>query len=95
VLESAAIAVPADIGEDEVKVFLVLQPGAAVDFAEFIGFLDARLPYFMIPRYVEVIDALPKTPNQKVQKAVLRAAGTNGITEATWDRERAGVTVSR
>jgi crotonobetaine/carnitine-CoA ligase len=95
VLESAAIAVPADIGEDEVKICVVLQPGAEFDHAEFIGFLNEALPYFMVPRYVEVLVELPKTPNGKVQKVVLRAAGTSGITDATWDREEHGVKVVR
>jgi crotonobetaine/carnitine-CoA ligase len=95
VLESAAIAVPSALTEDEVKVCLVLREGASLDFAQLIAFLDERLPYFMVPRYLEVLDALPKTPNEKVRKVELRRMGRDGITERTWDREAAGVSVSR
>ena len=78
-LESAAYAVPSEFGEDDVKVALVLRPGATLDPAALIGFLDGRMP-----RYVEVLEALPKTPTQRVRKAELRAAG---ITAATWGRD--------
>jgi crotonobetaine/carnitine-CoA ligase len=45
-----------------------------------------------VPRYLESVDEFPLTPNGKVQKYVLRE---RGVTAATWDREAAGVTVSR
>ncbi|MFX9008159.1 hypothetical protein ABTN33_19865, partial [Acinetobacter baumannii] len=57
-----------------------------------IDFLRPRLAHFMIPRYIRVLDDLPKTPTQKVQKHVLRAAG---VTADAWDREKAGVVVKR
>jgi crotonobetaine/carnitine-CoA ligase len=41
----------------------------------------------MVPRYIRIVDELPKTPTQKVQKVELRKAG---ITADTWDRERDG-----
>ncbi len=83
VLESAAVAVPSELSEDEVKVVVVPRPGATVAPAELVEFLRPRMARFMLPRYVEVVDALPKTPTEKVRKAELRSAG---ITEATWDR---------
>ena len=51
-----------------------------------IEFLTPRLPRFMVPRYVELVDGLPKTPTEKVRKVELRA---QGITPTTWDREAA------
>jgi ferredoxin--NADP+ reductase len=55
---------------------------------ELIEFLTPRMPQFMIPRYVEFVDALPKTDGTfRVRKVELRDAA---ITEATWDRETAG-----
>jgi crotonobetaine/carnitine-CoA ligase len=44
----------------------------------------------MLPRYVRVVDALPKTPTAKVEKHRLRA---EGVTPDTWDREMHGLTV--
>ena len=84
VLESAAVAVPSEWGEDEVKIVVVPRPGASVEPRELIDFLTPRLPRFMLPRYVEVTTSLPKTPTEKVRKVELRA---QGITPDTWDRE--------
>jgi crotonobetaine/carnitine-CoA ligase len=44
-----------------------------------------RMPYFMVPRYIRFVDALPKTPTERVRKVELRDAG---VTVDTFDRER-------
>ncbi len=44
-----------------------------------------RLPYFAIPRYVDVVADLPRTENGKVQKYKLRE---RGVTPSAWDRTR-------
>ncbi|MCZ7527761.1 MAG: hypothetical protein M5U14_16120 [Acidimicrobiia bacterium] len=87
VAECAAVAVPSEHGEDEVKVVVVPAGEEGLDPAELIGYLEPRMPRFMVPRYVEVVDELPKTPTAKVRKVELRAAG---VTERTWDRTLAG-----
>jgi len=92
VQEAAAVAVPSELGEDEVLVAIVAQPGTRPDPAELIAYLVPRMPHFMIPRYVRVIDELPKTPTQKVQKHLIRS---EGVTADTWDRERAGIVIRR
>jgi crotonobetaine/carnitine-CoA ligase len=46
----------------------------------------------MVPRYFRVIDDLPRTPTEKVQKHLLRSAG---VTDDTWDREAAGIILKR
>jgi carnitine-CoA ligase len=80
------------MADEEVKLVVVAQPGAEIDPAELVAFLADRLPRFMVPRYVEVVDALPKTPTQRVRKHVLRGYGDSA---ATWDREAAGYRVTR
>ena len=50
------------------------------------------MAYFMVPRYIDIVDTLPKTPTGKIRKFVLRE---KGITETTWDRVAAGRTVKR
>ena len=94
VAEVAAIALKSAIrgGEDEVKVCIVLREGARSTPEQVLDFCQPRMPYFAVPRYVEFIAELPKTPTQKVQKAKLREAG---LTPATWDREAAGYKVRR
>jgi carnitine-CoA ligase len=84
ILESAAVAVPSDLSEDELKVVAALKPGCSVEPADLLAFLKERLPAYMVPRYLEIrADELPKTPTGKVQKVLLRATGTTGA----WDRE--------
>jgi len=90
VLEAAAIAVPSEIGEDEVMICVAPQPDRFIDPPELIEFLRPRMAYFMIPRYIRVMPDLPKTPTTKVMKHQLR---DEGITQDTWDREAAGVVV--
>jgi crotonobetaine/carnitine-CoA ligase len=82
VLESAAVAVPSEFGEDEIKVVVVPQPGSIVDPAQLRAYLVDRMARFMVPRYVEIAESLPKTPTQKVRKVDLRTAGVGPY---TWD----------
>ena len=92
VAEVAVYAVPSEIAEDEVMCAVAAVPGTAFDPAALIEFLVPRLAHFMIPRYVRAVEALPKTPTQKVQKHLLRS---EGITADTWDREAAGIRIRR
>jgi crotonobetaine/carnitine-CoA ligase len=92
VREVAAVAVPSEDLEDEILVVAAPKTGAAIDPAELIGFLSTRVPHFMVPRYVRLVDALPKTPTAKVRKQVLR---DEGVTTDTFDREQAAIRVKR
>lgn len=91
--DCAVIGKPAREGEDDIKAFLVVAPGAAApDPVEVLAHCVKRLPYFAVPRYLEFVDDFPKTPTGKVLKRELRAVDT---TSAEWDREQAGWTVKR
>ena len=57
-----------------------------------MDFCCERLPYFAVPRYVEITDDLPKNAVGRVLKHVLRE---RGVTNAAWDREQAGYVVTR
>ena len=77
---SGVVAVPSEVGEDEVMVFVVPKAGESIDPVEFIRFLVDHLPAFALPRYVEVIDSLPQTQaTLRVQKARLRERGPGKI----------------
>jgi crotonobetaine/carnitine-CoA ligase len=82
VLESAAIKAPSDHVDDEVKLCVAPREGMTVAFDDLLAHLRSRLPAFMVPRYIEIVDALPKTPTQKVLKAQLRKDSLN---PRTWD----------
>ncbi len=88
VVECAAVAVPSEVSEDEVKLAVVLAPDAQLNPEELIDYLIPKMPRFAIPRYIEQLDELPKTQaTLRVQKAKIRDAG---VTPNTWDREAAG-----
>ncbi len=78
VLESAAVAVPSEMTEDDVKVYVVRKPGAAVTHEELHAFCVAHMPYFWVPRVIEFIDAMPRTPTQKIMKYRLRENAEGG-----------------
>lgn len=92
VAEAAAVAVPSDLGEDDILVVVTLVPGAQIDYAELLDFCSARMPYFCVPRYLEVVDEIPKNIIGRVRKDVLR---TRGLGEDAWDREDHGYVLSR
>ena len=92
VREAAAVAVPSEFGEDDILVAVSLAEGRRLDPAELLAFLTPRMAHFMVPRYIRIIDDLPKTPTRKVEKYLLRQSG---ITPDTWDREKAGIQIRR
>ena len=80
-------------GEDEVKAYVVPAAGATVDPVALLDWCTPRMPYFAVPRFVEVVAGeLAKTATGKLQKTALRAAG---VTANTWDRETVGYVVRR
>jgi crotonobetaine/carnitine-CoA ligase len=90
VAEAAIVAVPSEMTEDDIKACIVATDELTPD--ELFAFFREKLPYFAIPRYVEILDALPKTATMRVQKHLLRDAG---VTPATWDFEALGLVVAR
>ena len=86
VIECAAIGVPSELTEEDVKVCIVKRAGSALDHAGVIAHAQTALARFQVPRYVEFVDALPKTPTGKLAKYQLAQTARN---EATWDREAA------
>jgi carnitine-CoA ligase len=92
VLEAAAVGVPSELGEDDILLIVTLRPGAALDYAELLDFCAARMPYFCVPRFVEIVNELPKNGIGRIRKDLLR---TRGLKPGTWDRENHGYIVSR
>jgi crotonobetaine/carnitine-CoA ligase len=85
VAAAAVFAVPSELAEDEVMAAIVLRGNIPFDADGLITYLEPRLARYAIPRFIDVIEALPTTENGKVRKAELRA---RGLTATTWDRER-------
>ncbi|MGQ4598898.1 AMP-binding protein [Nocardia sp. R6R-6] len=88
VAEAAVYAVPSELSEDEVMVAVVPEDGVTVDASDLSRHCEKLLPYFAVPRYIDVRTALPKTANEKVRKDVLRAEGITAATVDTGPRGR-------
>ena len=57
-----------------------------------LRYLIDNMPRFMVPRFVEFVEDMPRTPTMKIKKAELRK---QPLTPTTWDREAAGIEVPR
>ena len=87
VLESAAIGVPSELTEEEVMLWVIPRPGQQLAPEDLIAHCEKNVARHMVPRYVEIVDDLPKTPTEKVEKYRLKGIG---VSASTWDREQAG-----
>ena len=67
---------------------------AADDAEDIVAFCSENMAYYMVPRFIEFIDALPKTPSEKIEKYKLKKLAEER--RATlWDREKMGIKVTR
>ncbi|MGJ7562913.1 ATP-dependent acyl-CoA ligase [Variovorax sp. GB1R11] len=82
VASCAVYPVRSELAEDEVMAALVAREGTTIDPVELARFCEGRLPYFAVPRYIDLLADLPRTENGKVQKFKLRE---RGVGPQTWD----------
>jgi carnitine-CoA ligase len=94
VAEVCAIAVPSELSEDEVMIYVQLRTGAHATAEEIVRFCDGRMPYFMVPRFIDFIDQFPLTPTAKIQKYKLRERAAATLRDV-WDREKMGIAITR
>jgi crotonobetaine/carnitine-CoA ligase len=86
VLESAVVGVQSELGDEDVKAYVRLEPGATLDPEELIRWCEARLAPFKIPRYVEFVEEIPRTEaTQRIDRGKLKQRGAG----QAWDREKA------
>jgi crotonobetaine/carnitine-CoA ligase len=79
-------------GEDEIKACVVAKEGMTIDRIALLDFCVARMPRYAVPRFIEILAALPKTASGKVQRQELRNRGRSDI---TWDRETIQYIITR
>lgn len=79
--ECAMIGVPAEIGEQDIKLFVKLKPGAALSLPAFSEWLAHRLASYQNPRYLVLADDFERTPSQRIMKHKLPKS-----TDDCWDR---------
>jgi crotonobetaine/carnitine-CoA ligase len=81
--DSAVVGVPSDMGEQDIRVFVKLAPGQALQPLALIHWCERDLAYYQIPRYVDFVDEFPRGPTQRIRKSDL-PAGVAG----SWDCEQ-------
>jgi crotonobetaine/carnitine-CoA ligase len=91
VAEAACVAVPAE-ADDDIKVWLVPEAGVQLDLEKIFHTLAGSMTHFMVPRYLEITDELPRTPTSRIRKYLLRERGNS---ETTWDSAAHGLRISR
>ena len=94
ILECAAYAVPSTLGDndDEVMVAFVADETGPPEIEALFHRLCETMPRHAVPRYLRLVEELPKTPTQRVQKYKLRK---EGVTNDTFDREALGIFPAR
>jgi crotonobetaine/carnitine-CoA ligase len=84
IADAAAVGIPTQDGEQEVKIFLLAKTEEGVDLDAMGAWLADEMPKFMIPRYLEIVSEFPRTPTtQRIQKNALRSLPPGS---AEWDR---------
>ena len=83
--ELAIVGIPAELGEEDVMLFIVPEAGTKIDPVDIIYWCAERMAGFKVPRFIEFIGALPRsTAKREIERHTLRAI-PNG---AAWDREK-------
>lgn len=83
VAECAMIGVRAEIGEQDIKVFVRPVDGETVDPVNLVEWCMRHMAKYQIPRYIAIVDHFEKTPTERIKKEVLADLDVD-----TWDRER-------
>lgn len=92
VVDVAVVPKRDEAGDEEVRAFIVPAAGVSPDCAELVAFANARLAHYMVPRYIDVVESLPRNQLGKVEKFRLRE---QPLGPATFDRKSAGVELQR
>lgn len=83
VKEAAAVGIPSELGEFEVKLSVSEETPGAVDARALTRFLLTRLPLEMVPRFLEIRDDFVRTHTEKIVKRALRDEGIGQHTIST------------
>jgi len=71
---------------------VLLKAGETMTPEELLDFIQDKLAYFQVPRFIDFLDELPKSKVHRIMKRFLKE---RGVTETTYDREKAGYKVKR
>src|SRR4029077_4160947 len=74
VREAAVIGVPDPYRGETIKAVVSLKPGQHVTEDELKAFARERMAAYKYPRFIEIIDELPKTTSGKIMRRLLQTA---------------------
>jgi carnitine-CoA ligase len=86
VVDAACVPRPDPLRDEEVHAIVTLRSGreaGSVRPEQLRDWCAERLALFKVPRYIEFVDELPRTPTGKIQKAVLRDPSRAGLVHDT------------
>ena len=66
--DCAMIGVAADVGEQDIKLFVKPRDGVIIDPQALSGWLGQRLAPYQNPRYIAVVDEFERTASQRIMK---------------------------
>ncbi|MEM7302591.1 MAG: AMP-binding protein [Pseudomonadota bacterium] len=69
--DCAVIGVPSDLGEEEIKAFIVARPGQNLNIEAIQTHCRGRMARHMIPAQIAIVDEIPRTPTGKPEKGKL------------------------
>lgn len=72
ILESAAVGIPDEHGDEIIKAFIVLKPGSKEEKSSLMKYCREKFDSYKRPRDLEIVESLPKNSLQKVLKRTLR-----------------------
>jgi len=81
----AAFGVPSELGEDEVMIWVIPKKGVELDLKDLICYCADNMAYFMVPRYIDIVEEIPRTGTLRIVKTDMKQ---QGVTARTWDREK-------
>ncbi len=85
--ESSVVPVPDPLREEEIKAFIMPSEGETIDPAGLIRHCTAKLAYFKVPRFIEIVDSFPKTATERIQKMELKDKEKKK-SDHGWDRDK-------
>jgi len=78
--------------EDELMFSVVLNEDSSATPESLCQFINDNAPHYFVPRYIDIVDSLPYTPTNKVQKFKLRE---KGVGPSTWDQKSSSFEVKK
>lgn len=86
--ECSVVGVPSPLGEEDVKAVVAPRDGVSIEPAALRSWCAEQMAAFMVPRYIDVREKLPRGPTGKVQKEELAAISASVFDAEAGDRRQ-------